>query len=222
MKSVLVSRPANVDVVESHSGADTIAVQRLSASAKSAHRFASRCRDHTVLHQDVQAGSKGKVIVEHDESEGERQDIVAGSNFEELAYGRLEAPTVRYLPLGLFWYPFALSSNPAFDETRKSPALVRTRGRSTRPRGVPRTHMQRAARSVRRPRQVSRGRADVGLAAGEAEGWPNTHGTMAAGRGENVSVRGSSSVDCRGCLPGPALGPYPAASSGACLEPKPG
>lgn len=96
MKSVLVRSPANVDVVESHSGADTIAIRRLSVSNNTRHNSKHSCRNRTVLHQDIQAGSNEEVIVEHNKSEGQRQDIVAGSNLEELAYGRLEVSSVRH------------------------------------------------------------------------------------------------------------------------------
>lgn len=49
------------------------------------------CRKRTILHQNVQTGSDKEVIVEHDESEGKRQDIVTSPDLEEFAYGRLEA-----------------------------------------------------------------------------------------------------------------------------------
>lgn len=52
----------------------------------------------TILHQNVQTGSDEEVIVEHDESEGKRQDIVTSPDLEELAYGRLEAISQKYCP----------------------------------------------------------------------------------------------------------------------------
>lgn len=70
MKSVLVRRPANVDVVESHNGADTIAIQRQSVSSSTRQKCIRKYRDRTVCQQDIQTGSNGEVIVEHDKSKG--------------------------------------------------------------------------------------------------------------------------------------------------------
>lgn len=47
------------------------------------------------MHQDVHAGSKQKIVVEYDESKRERQDIIACSDFEELAYAQLEAKSAK-------------------------------------------------------------------------------------------------------------------------------
>lgn len=72
MKSVLVRRPANVDVLESHSGAETMPVH--SSSVLGATELSVDCTrgKHTVLHQDVHTGSDEEVVVEHDEPEGQR------------------------------------------------------------------------------------------------------------------------------------------------------
>lgn len=49
------------------------------------------CDGHTILHQNIHAGSEEEVVVEYDQPKGQRQDIVTRSDFEELAYGQLEA-----------------------------------------------------------------------------------------------------------------------------------
>lgn len=94
MKSVLVRRPAKVDVFESHSGAETMPIQQPSVPRSTRHRGQDDGGYHTVLHEDVHASSDEEVVVEHDESEGERQDIVAGSDLEKLANGRLAKRSV--------------------------------------------------------------------------------------------------------------------------------
>lgn len=94
-------------------------------------------RYRTVLHQNVHAGSNEEVIVEHDESEGERQDIVAGSDLEELAYGHLVRWTVRYRP--------HMSSFQNFGRHGASPALAPYHAHGARPMGTPHPHAGHAA-----------------------------------------------------------------------------
>lgn len=45
---------------------------------------------HAVLYEDVQALLDGQRCIEHDKSETERKDIIAGTDFEEVANGTLQ------------------------------------------------------------------------------------------------------------------------------------
>lgn len=159
IKSVLVKRPAKVDVDESHNGADTIAMQHPSVFSSRRHKCGRNSRNRTVLHQDVQAGSNGEVIVEHDESEGQRQDIVAGSNFEELAYGRLVRGSISQTPSTHSFTVFCVLLRPL-------PQCIPRSERWLAPIGTP--HPYARCTAHRQAMQIDRGFANVGLAAGEA------------------------------------------------------
>lgn len=146
IKSVLVRRPAKVEVFESQSGADTIAIQHPLVSWSTTHV----CEQHngrgrTILHQNVQTGSDEEIIVEHDESKGERQDIVAGTNPKKFAYGRLEA--VRYGPHIVLVHLSSLvaSSNPALARHKRIPYSRAEQRPRCSPMGTPHPHARHAA-----------------------------------------------------------------------------
>lgn len=94
----MVRRPAKVEDVESHSGAETIPVLCMLSSQRDCIRDAHSPRSrrklvggrHAVLYEDVQALLDGQRCIEHDKSETERKDIIAGTDFEEVANGTLQ------------------------------------------------------------------------------------------------------------------------------------
>ena len=87
IKSVLVKRPAKDEFRESHRGADTISTIAVSCIRSQPRRKAGSGHEwrRTILYQDVEALFDEEVVVEDDQSEGQREHIVAGSDFEEFA-----------------------------------------------------------------------------------------------------------------------------------------
>ena len=90
MKSVLVSRPANVEFCESQSGTETMPAALTSVIVSTLFGV---LRDsapamplgHTILDKDVEALPYQQVVVEHDQAERQRKDVVARPDLEELA-----------------------------------------------------------------------------------------------------------------------------------------
>ena len=91
MKSKVVSRPANVEVLESQSGADTMPMRH--------NRQHGRCsidlleRVLTILNEDGEAVLHQKRGVEDDQAKAQGQHVVTGADFEEVSYAFL--PCVR-------------------------------------------------------------------------------------------------------------------------------
>lgn len=79
----MVSRPAKVDVLESHSGAETMPVWLVSDCSW------ELAAQRTILDEDVQALLDEQGGVEDDQTEAERQDVVAGPDLEKGADGLL-------------------------------------------------------------------------------------------------------------------------------------
>lgn len=95
----MVNRPAKVDVLESHNGADTMPVtpatfipsaQRFRSSFRNfQHRSSGRGRIHAILDQDIQAFLNRQRGIEDNKTETEGEDVVAVADFEEIADGAL-------------------------------------------------------------------------------------------------------------------------------------
>lgn len=81
-----MSSPANVDVFESHKGAETIPkadCQRLRPSSTDQQKL-------TILRQYGQALFHEERSIEDDQAEAQWEDIVAGANFEEITNSLLQ------------------------------------------------------------------------------------------------------------------------------------
>lgn len=109
MKSVLVSKPAKAELCESQSGAETMPAFAFGQPSASPVCDLPAETNHsgrrTILEEDVQALPDKQVVVEHDETEREREHIVASPDLEKLANS----------PLFAQQHPLALSSRDCME-----------------------------------------------------------------------------------------------------------
>ena len=79
----MVKRPANVEDLESHNGAETM------PRRQSVKGSARRCNTATILVQDVQAFLDQQRCVENDQAVADGKHVIAGAGLEEGANGPL-------------------------------------------------------------------------------------------------------------------------------------